>query len=790
MVNKDVEKAASPVDTQGDAEGGKNPSVTIGSALVPPSPTVVTRSQTRAASESPRRLVGSPKKLAASRKTGGASAGSSARVPARVAQVAAIAPQVAVPLRPRADSPIDVDEGEPQRSGANRRLDDAAMEVEVTPSRVPSPPRTRDPWSGVLQDRRNRRSRAEAVATPAARAPSEEPEYSPPPESREPVGTLGAPSQMHPRLELSLAHAWARLPRDVGTISWEDLFAGRRRDAMIVYQATLGYSREETESRNKWLCTKIGRIQVPVDLVSDRAFLLEYRDALYLERVHEYLRGQRARPPILDPEFWVLDLPTDDTQTSHDCLNHMRAEWSLCVGFKKIIAFADYLALHDNTDGRARTAFDVCSVPSRDKCTRFRGNPAWDELPPLVVPWVGVRGLTMKLPKILYYLGSECVRRTHFKDVDPEKFEFILEFEMVHALCCALFVDYRQGQVWILEESAIELLENNSQAPDILTPGGGVIAIRLLAQACRQALALPVEFLWERLDFCSQHRVRWAAHDKRGSFIKASEYRGPRFKSKPLVTTVRAPAQVPITYTGGLGSGSVSRPALRSRQAPVPRVPAARDSQVPRSHRDAPRPEVSAWEGVFTDDSIRAHADGELVVRGVAPRAGGWAMRDILCRAAEVIRARDNTIYGLREDQARLEQELDRARSRGSWNQGHGYVYQEPKRQRMELDTPRQAPARPSAGGSTVTAEGRGAPAGYTPYRASTPVPVEPREVQGYPDSADRGDFYANYVREHGRAAGSAIDPYASRGRAPSAPRRLSAAERAEILRRNPYADV
>ena len=56
---------------------------------------------------------------------------------------------------------------------------------------------------------------------------------------------------------------------------------------------------------------------------------------------------------------------------THDCLNHMRAEWSLCVGFKKKIAFADYLALHDNTDGRARTAFDVCSVPSRDKCTRL-----------------------------------------------------------------------------------------------------------------------------------------------------------------------------------------------------------------------------------------------------------------------------------------------------------------------------------------------------------------------------------------------------------------------------------
>ena len=89
------------------------------------------------------------------------------------------------------------------------------------------------------------------MTSPTARVPSEEPEYSPPPESREPAGTLGAPSQMHPRIELSLTHAWAHLSRDVGTISWEDLFAGRRRDAMIVYQATLGYSREETESRNK-----------------------------------------------------------------------------------------------------------------------------------------------------------------------------------------------------------------------------------------------------------------------------------------------------------------------------------------------------------------------------------------------------------------------------------------------------------------------------------------------------------------------------------------------------------
>ena len=128
-------------------------------------------------------------------------------------------------------------------------------------------------------------------------------------------------------------------------------------------------------------------------------------------------------------------------------MSQIRADWALCVGFKKILAFVEYLALHDNADGRARTAYDVWSIPSRDKCTRSIGNPAWDEFPVLIESWMGVRGLTMKLPKVFYYLGTECVQRKRFKDVDPEKFSLTLEFEMVHALACALYVDYRHGQV-------------------------------------------------------------------------------------------------------------------------------------------------------------------------------------------------------------------------------------------------------------------------------------------------------------------------------------------------------
>lgn len=188
------------------------------------------------------------------------------------------------------------------------------------------------------------------------------------------------------------------------------------------------------------------------------------------------------------------------------------------------------------------------------------------------------------------------------------------------------------------------LVEDNSQSPDIFTPASGFIYIRLLAQVCRQALSLPAEVLWERLDFRSQHRVTWATHDELGSFIRASEY-GTRlptvtagqlnlFKIKPLGTTVRASSQVPVAYTGGLGSGSASRPALRSRPMPVSHVAVAHDSQVARIHRDWRPPEVSAWDGLFTDDSIRAHADGVLLFHGVAPRAEARPMRGFLCPAA------------------------------------------------------------------------------------------------------------------------------------------------------------
>ena len=206
MTSKSTKKAASPINKQGDAAASASQDVITpvpeGPGTVAPSPAMVTRSQARAASESPHKLVGSPKKLAASRKDARADASPSA--PTRAAhQVASTSYRDVVVNRPRADSPIDLDEGEPPRSTANRRLDDVAVEVEGTPSYEPPHTEGQDAWAAVLQDRSTRRPQAEAVETPAVRVPAVS-EYVPAPVFREPAGTLGTPNQAHARLDLDL----------------------------------------------------------------------------------------------------------------------------------------------------------------------------------------------------------------------------------------------------------------------------------------------------------------------------------------------------------------------------------------------------------------------------------------------------------------------------------------------------------------------------------------------------------------------------------------------------------
>ena len=253
MVNKSAKKVASPVGKQDDATASATQDsaahVPEGTDPVAPSPAVVTRSQARAASESPAKLVGLPKKLAASRKSVGVGASASAPTPAAQELVSPSYRDVVLD-RARADSPINVEEGEPPRSSTNRRLEDVGVTVEGTPIYGPPPSLTRDAWSMFLQERLTRRAQTEAVVTPAARVPAEA-EYVPAPALREPAGTLGPPNQDHAGLELDLSRPWARFPRDMRTVSWEELFASRCHDFLIVYQDTIGYAQAEHASRTK-----------------------------------------------------------------------------------------------------------------------------------------------------------------------------------------------------------------------------------------------------------------------------------------------------------------------------------------------------------------------------------------------------------------------------------------------------------------------------------------------------------------------------------------------------------
>ena len=114
----------------------------------------------------------------------------------------------------------------------------------------------------------------------------------------------------------------------------------------------------------------------------------------------------------------------------------------------------------------------------------------------------------------------------------------------------------------------------------------------VLAQACRGALELPTEYLFERLDFCSQHRVRWVAHEHNGAFIEASDYRSPRFKSKPVIPPSRQVPQVPGSeYVGRFGSGPAPTFLLRSKPAQSSSRGAPRGLLAPHGNQDS-RPPV------------------------------------------------------------------------------------------------------------------------------------------------------------------------------------------------------
>ena len=156
--------------------------------------------------------------------------------------------------------------------------------------------------------------------------------------------------------------------------------------------------------------------------------------------------------------------------------------------------------------------------------------------------------------------------------------------------------------------------------------------IVVLVQACRRAFALPGEYVFERLDFCSQHLGLLVAHSHNGAFIKTNDYRDPRFNSKPVISPSRPAPQVPGTdYMGGFGSGSDPTLPLRSKPATSSSRGAPRGLLVPRGNPDSRLSVPSAWDGVYWDNSIRTKSNGELLIRGVAPRPGGWAMLDILC---------------------------------------------------------------------------------------------------------------------------------------------------------------
>lgn len=669
-------------------------------------------------------------------------------VSTREGSVAASVPSIAhaesVPSA-RQDSPLELDEHGNQvlGQGRNRRLETSHVVVEDrepdTQAGSDQGEEGQDPWDKILEARASR-----VTSTPSQSQVLGGSGFVQ--EKPEPEGTLGRADKNKPRLGQPVLLAWAEYPRDVNSFGWGDLLATGRADARIIHEATSCEQSWSMTSRSKWVVSCRGRYQVPSQLFSDRVFLENPLDAVYLERMHEFLVGKRKRPPITDPEFWKYDLPSGDSPSAREAINRLRSEWALSVGFKRIITFQDYEAMRDEQEGVHKSLYDVCTVSSRIKCTKFMTKVSWIPLPQVIQQWVGVMGLVLKIPRVLYYHGSECVRAKHYQGSE-NKLGMAMEFETLHATVCALYHDFKYGVAWILNEACLKLLEDNVMVVDVKIDGGEGISVKSMALFYREASRLPDDYLFERLDFPSQVRVRWAGHDFKGRFVLAKDFTGPRQKSYP-VSRGRdhvAPGE-PSRYVGGfMKQGSLGR------ENTGPSIPGHSRGSL---------------HMVISDDALRASVSGEYLVRDLGSRRQGWSVQEILDRAFEIVRARDNTIHGLREERASLVRELDSCKSRREpWND-QGYGYHDYKRSRTEGYTPGYVTPVPSQ---------------VHEYSVpSSTVPGSSSVQGGYPVRSH--DPYASYINR-GQAQGD------GRGSAQGL-RVITDEEYRDILRRDPYADI
>ena len=214
-----------------------------------------------------------------------------------------------------------------------------------------------------------------------------------------------------------------------------------------------------------------------------------------------------------------------DTSRGRALIQEYRFTWSLSVGFRSIISFADYDALR--VDARPGSRYKVCTVQGRHKLTLFHGSPSCLPLPEVELRATGVHGLAIKMPRVLHYFGSACAGLHDFPGVGGvgRRLESCLRLEMLHATMCALHNEFKSaGIVWIVSDDCLEFLESFEFIPPLRYERGDQVSeIRREDQVkiLKEARNLDAGYLFSRRHFPFQVSESWAFFFN-GYFVRSS----------------------------------------------------------------------------------------------------------------------------------------------------------------------------------------------------------------------------------------------------------------------------
>ena len=360
----------------------------------------------------------------------------------------------------------------------------------------------------------------------------------------EPISTVGSPLKSW-RLSPGVVgeSRWAFFSRR--GIVWEDFYRLPRWDMRLASTVAMQDAEIREEIMGRVFRESVRSYQVPKEIECDCAFLVEAADAIYVERMNEYLFQGVGRHPMLTDDR-VRNFVVHETDP-----RRWKTAFALLVGTGRLVSFQDYTYFREvgahGTDVRMSGLYEDCTklLVSYDE---------FPEVPLCVAGIIPPRGLAFKSPWVAHYFGAS----REAQDGAAKKWyatAYVLEW--AHAIAASPTMEHAvHNRVWVCEERCIALLRKfvsfEYLVVEVVGQEVAVVSFRKLVALLEKARELPPAFLESRVDYRSVTTVTWGVVRPGSSKFVASN---PRSNARGAVA-VRSPLDVMVPDSVFLGVGA------------------------------------------------------------------------------------------------------------------------------------------------------------------------------------------------------------------------------------------